>query len=275
MEVFAFVGSTGTGKSYKAFHVAKDRGIEYIIDDGLLIGGSRIIAGKSAKREKTKVASVKRALISDEEHRNEIKEAFEEEGVEKLMIIGTSVKMTDRIRVALDLPEIKEVIYITDVSTPEEIECAKNSRNTEGKHVIPVPHMEVRKAFSGYFLDSLRVFRKKGKHSDFAEKTIIRPSYSYMGKYDISVNALNQLTEMSAMNVVGVEKIYRCRAVEFGDGLKLELEVGVFFIPRIDLLALKIQVECGEAMNNMTGLNVYGVNVSIKGIKITRNKSEE
>jgi len=273
MEVVAFVGSTGTGKSYKAFHVARDRGIEYIIDDGLLIGGSRIIAGESAKREKTKVASVKRALISDEQHREEIKEALEKEGVEKLLIIGTSVKMTDRIRTALDLPEIKEVIYITDVSTSEEIECAKNSRKTEGKHVIPVPHVEVRKAFSGYFLDSLKVFRKKGKHADFIEKTIIRPSYSYMGKYDISVNALNQLTEMSALKVSGVAKVYRCRAVEFGDGLKLELDLELDFVPRLDLLALKIQIECGEAMNNMTGLNIYGVKVNIKGLKITRKNN--
>ena len=274
MEVVAFVGSTGTGKSYKAFLVARDRGIEYIIDDGLLIGGSRIIAGTSAKRENTKVASVKRALISDESHREEIKEALEEEGVEKLLIIGTSVKMTDRIRTALDLPEIKEIIYITDIATPEEIECARNTRKNEGKHVIPVPHVEVRKAFSGYFLDSLKVFRKKGKHADFIEKTIIRPSYSYMGKYDISVNALNQLTEMSALNVSGVAKVYRCRAVEYGDGLKLDLELELFFVPRLDLLALKIQTECGDAMNKMTGLNVYGVKVNIKGLKITRNKNE-
>ena len=274
MEVIAFVGSTGTGKSYKAFLVARDRGIEYIIDDGLLIGGSRIIAGTSAKRENTKVASVKRALISDESHREEIKEAIEEEGVEKLLIIGTSVKMTDRIRTALDLPEIKEVIYITDVATPEEIESARNSRKNEGKHVIPVPHVEVRKAFSGYFLDSLKVFRKKGKHADFIEKTIIRPSYSYMGKYEISVNALNQMTEMAALRVFGVAKAYRCRAVEFGDGLKLDLELELYFVPRLDLLALKIQTECGEAMNNMTGLNIYGVKVNIKGLKISRDKNE-
>lgn len=274
MEVTYFVGSSGTGKSYKAFLVARDRGIEYIIDDGLLIGGSRIIAGQSAKREKTKIASVKRALISDPEHRASIIEALEEEKVEKLLIIGTSVRMADQIRQTLELPEGKEVIYITDVSTPEEIELAKSSRTTEGKHVIPVPHVEVRKAFSGYFMDSLRVLRKRGKHSDFIEKTIIRPSYSYMGKYEISANALNQLTGMAAMHVSGVVKVYRCKAIESGDGLLLELELGISWVPRIDLLALKIQKECGDAMNNMTGLNIYGVNVSIKGIKMDCEKDE-
>ncbi len=52
MQVFALVGSSGTGKSYKAFVVASERGIEYIIDDGLLIGGTRIYAGKSAKERR-------------------------------------------------------------------------------------------------------------------------------------------------------------------------------------------------------------------------------
>ncbi len=267
MEVYGFVGASGTGKSYKAFLVARDRGIEYIIDDGLLIGGSRIVAGKSAKREKTKIASVKRAIISDEEHRDELKAALEEEGVEKLLIIGTSDRMVDQIRTALNLPQITDITYITDVSTPEEIESARHSRNKEGKHVIPVPHVEVKKAFSGYFMDSLKVFRKRGKGTDFIEKTIIRPTYSYMGRYEISVNALNQMTEMATERVSGVAKVYRCRAVEIEDGLKLELEVGVHMVQRLDLLALRIQRECGEAMNNMTGLNIYSVRLMIKSIK--------
>ncbi len=37
MKVYAFVGPSGTGKSYRAQMVANQKGIEYIIDDGLLI----------------------------------------------------------------------------------------------------------------------------------------------------------------------------------------------------------------------------------------------
>ena len=37
MEVYAFVGSSGTGKSYRAQMVARKYNIRYIIDDGILI----------------------------------------------------------------------------------------------------------------------------------------------------------------------------------------------------------------------------------------------
>lgn len=52
MEIVALVGQSGSGKSYKAIMLAKEKSIEYIIDDGLLIKGNKIVAGKSAK-EKT------------------------------------------------------------------------------------------------------------------------------------------------------------------------------------------------------------------------------
>lgn len=52
MEVYALIGQSGTGKSYKAFMVAKDKDAQYIIDDGLLIGGTRVITGNSAKKRK-------------------------------------------------------------------------------------------------------------------------------------------------------------------------------------------------------------------------------
>ena len=37
MQVYAFVGKTGTGKSYNALRVAKSHDIKYIIDDAILI----------------------------------------------------------------------------------------------------------------------------------------------------------------------------------------------------------------------------------------------
>ncbi len=63
MKVYALVGTSGTGKSYRAMTLASSRDIEFIIDDGLLIHGSKRLGGKSAKREKTKIAAVKRALF--------------------------------------------------------------------------------------------------------------------------------------------------------------------------------------------------------------------
>ena len=63
MQVYAFVGKTGTGKSYRAQKVASKYGIKYIIDDAILIKENKVVAGKSAKTEASKIASVKAAIF--------------------------------------------------------------------------------------------------------------------------------------------------------------------------------------------------------------------
>ena len=76
IRVVAFVGPSGTGKSHRAQMVAKNNGIEYIIDDAILINGTKLVAGTSAKRASTKIESVKKALFSDEEQAKEMKAAI-------------------------------------------------------------------------------------------------------------------------------------------------------------------------------------------------------
>ena len=59
IKVFALVGRSGTGKSFRAKLVAQKYGMELIIDDGLLISDQKIIAGKSAKKETAYLSSNK------------------------------------------------------------------------------------------------------------------------------------------------------------------------------------------------------------------------
>lgn len=73
MKVYAFVGPSGTGKSYRAQMVANERGINYIIDDGLLISGNEILAGISAKKAPTKIETVRNALFQNEERKKKFK----------------------------------------------------------------------------------------------------------------------------------------------------------------------------------------------------------
>ena len=52
------------------------------------------------------------------------------------------------------------IVRIEDVSSEREINTARMIRKGAGKHVIPVPTLEL-KRFSGYFLDPLRIFRER------------------------------------------------------------------------------------------------------------------
>ena len=55
MRVIAFVGPSGTGKSYRSVMVSQQYGADAIIDDGLLISHGKVIAGTSAKKNRQKV----------------------------------------------------------------------------------------------------------------------------------------------------------------------------------------------------------------------------
>ena len=48
--VYALVGKSGTGKSFRAKLLAEKIGIPYVIDDGLLIHGETILAGWMATK---------------------------------------------------------------------------------------------------------------------------------------------------------------------------------------------------------------------------------
>ena len=128
MKVYAFVGPSGTGKSHRAQMVASEKGINYIIDDGLLIKENKIIAGSSAKKAPTKIESVKHALFSKQEQKAEIRFIVKKYKPESILILGTSDNMVQKIAASLSFPEISETIYINEVATEEEMETARKIR---------------------------------------------------------------------------------------------------------------------------------------------------
>ena len=91
MRVLAFVGPSGTGKSYRAQLVARENNIHYIIDDGLLINENEVLAGTSAKKAPTKIETVKHALFIEEKEQADMKKAFKKYKPDSLLILGIFV----------------------------------------------------------------------------------------------------------------------------------------------------------------------------------------
>jgi hypothetical protein len=198
VKVFALVGESGTGKSFRAKLVAQKYGIELIVDDGLLIRGDTILAGKSAKKEPVFMKAVKVALFDDKDHRDSVVRILHGERFRRILVIGTSVKMAYRISERLGIPHPIKIIKIEDIASQEEIEKAIRSRRVEGKHVIPVPALEVKRSYPQIFYDSVRVFLQKNFGAVSAkprvyEKTVVRPEYTKRGRVSISENALSQM----------------------------------------------------------------------------------
>lgn len=164
-------------------------------DDGLLIKDNEVIAGSSAKKAATKIETVKHALFSKPEQQAEIKKIIRKYKPESILILGTSDNMVQKIAENLGFPKIIETIYIDQVATEEEMQTARRIRQTEGKHVIPVPTFAIKKDFSGYLLDPLQIFKSKGRDEKpyISEKSIIRPTFSYLGNFTISDNVFRQI----------------------------------------------------------------------------------
>lgn len=269
MEIYALIGRSGTGKSYKAQYVAGLYDIEYIIDDGLFIKGNKVLAGVSAKRENTRIAAVKRAVFTNYEHRKNVREAIMEYSPDKLLIIGTSEHMIKNIIKALGLEGDYRIIRIEEVSELYEIEEAIKSRRIKGKHVIPVPTFEVKKDFSGYFLDSIKMFAKKGnKESDISEKTVVRPTFSYLGKYDITNSALKTIIAESAKEVVNLEKVLSIDIDNKANGIIITIAVYLNLNEPLNIISNNIMQRVKNNLEYMTGINIISVNIMVKNVKI-------
>ena len=97
VKVYALVGRSGTGKSFRAKLISQKYGLDLIIDDGLLIKNEKILAGQSAKKERHYLSAIKTALFENPAHRRELKKALDAERFKKVLVIGTSEKMVRRI----------------------------------------------------------------------------------------------------------------------------------------------------------------------------------
>ncbi len=97
VKVYALVGRSGTGKSFRAGLLAKKNQIELLIDDGLLIHNEKIVAGKSAKKESAYMGAIKTALFDNPTHKEEVIEKLKTIKFKKILLIGTSMKMFAKI----------------------------------------------------------------------------------------------------------------------------------------------------------------------------------
>ena len=270
IKVYAFVGPSGTGKSYRAQMVASENDINFIIDDGLLIKDNEIVAGLSAKKAPTKIETVKHALFLSKDEQNQIVKALKKYKPEKILILGTSDGMVAKIAENLGLPQISKTTYINEVATEEEMKTARHIRETEGKHVIPVPTFEIKKDFSGYLLDPLQIFKSKGKGKQpyISEKSIIRPTFSYMGNFTISDSVFRQIAEYQAEKMPEIYKVLRTRVQNYGEGPLIDMEVSVVYGYNVAEGLVEFKKKIVKEIENLTAMNVVKLDVVAKNIVV-------
>ncbi len=274
MEVVAFVGPSGTGKSHHAIGVAFDNHCDAIIDDGLLIKGTKILAGTSAKNEENRIQAVKRAIFTDDNHARVVREALATGGIKRLLIIATSDNMINKITGRLQLPSPVKTVYIQQVASKSEIKKARYMRLHDGKHIVPVPTVELKPHFTGYFADlPYNLFSSKRKQEKAADRSIVRPSFSFYGKLLIADNAIEDIIKIIGHKLEGVERITSIKVRRRSDnskGIVISVEVVLYYGVQLFKVTKQFQAKIKEKIEYMTAMKVNNVNVSIRSLAIKR-----
>ena len=268
MQVYTLVGKSGTGKSFHAMDLCRKENIDAIIDDGLFIYQNTVLAGSSAKRASTKIGAVKVALFLNDEQAESVKKAIKKANPASILVLGTSEGMVDRImdRLGLEKPPAGSPrrIKIEDITTLSERCKARQQREQLGKHVIPAPSLQLKRNFAGYFMDPLRFFR--GKEQPEGERTVVRPTYSYMGQYLIAERVIDDIIACIAEKHPAVGRV-----VYVGHSAKPEA-YELFVVLRMKHgFALwesvaEIQEEIKEIVEKMTAFNVSVIDIEVRGI---------
>ena len=276
LDIIALVGPAGTGKSHRALIVAHKYKADAIIDDGILIKDGKIVAGYSAKKEKSKIMAVRRAIFVLPGHAEEVRQAIDKLQLARILILGTSENMVHKIAKLLRLPAVSKIIRIEDIASKKEMEKAHYYRTKEGKHIIPVPTIELKPHFSGYLIDPLQSFFKKSGTSrrKLGEKSIVRPIFSYYGKLIIDDSTIKGIIirlakEKEYVTKVGSIKVRHVKEGEEECGIEVYCEVGMQYGRKIPELIKQMQEKIKEAVEYMTGMLVQRVNIMVIDLTVT------
>jgi len=255
---YALVGRSGTGKSYQAKFVAARFKIDFIIDDGLLIKNDKILAGRSAKEEKTIIGAVRTAVFSEKALRDDVARKLQTERFGKVLILGTSEKMVKKIAARLQLPLPSRIIYIEDFAKKNEIETALRTRRIEGKHIIPLPSKEVKRFYPSIFLDALSILKGNPSKTVFIpkshEKSLVRPSYFVQNSIKISGFALGLMVENCVFEFNPDIKIKERLMENMESGYRLILTIDIPSDFMLEKKTLELEHYVTENIERFTGI---------------------
>ena len=279
MDVIALVGPSGTGKSHRALQVAREHGADAIIDDGILIKDGHIVAGESAKTEKSKIMAVRRAIFVLPGHADDVRKAIRAMQPHRILVIGTSENMVQKIAKTLDLPPIQLIVRIEDIASRSEIAVAQFHRLKEGKHIIPVPTIELKPHFSGFLVNPMQsIFKQSSvKRRKLGEKSIVRPVFSYYGKLIIDDKVIQAIVErivksrefVKSLKNTSVKHIFKNNEDR---GLTISCEVVLNYGSHIPTLIRQIQSHIRDAVEFTTGMFVQAVDISVQALYVEQRR---
>jgi len=143
------------------------------------------------------------------------------------------------------------------------------SRKIEGKHVIPVPALEIRRNYPSIFYDSIRVFLKRNFGASpptlprIYEKSVVRPEYSKLGRVSISEAALSQMVIHCVNEYDDGLRVRRLAVRSDTQGYRLTIVLEVPFGTKLASNAHALQEYIIDNIERYTGILIEEVSIVI------------
>ena len=137
-----------------------------------------------------------------------------------------------------------------------------------------MPTFQLKKEFSGYFINPLRMFRGWGDKAALVEKSVVRPTYSYLGDFSISDRVIVDLALYIMRKAEEVAEIVKTAVESSAGGIKINIAAVMIHKPSVISAAARLQAEISAKVEAMTAFNVEAVNIEIRGLKEASWKHE-
>jgi uncharacterized alkaline shock family protein YloU len=98
------------------------------------------------------------------------------------------------------------------------------------------------------------------------DRSVVRPSFSYMGNYSVSARAISDIAAITGESVEGVGAVLKVSSERDETGVAVNAAVSMSYGVNITDAAEILQRRVAEQIERMTAFNIKAVNVEIKGL---------
>jgi uncharacterized alkaline shock family protein YloU len=142
----------------------------------------------------------------------------------------------------------------------------------EGKHVIPVPSIEIKRNYPNIFYEAVKIFKRKtgpaaiGPTPKVHEKSVVRPEYSKRGKVIISEAALSQMVIHCVDEYNQNIRIKKISVKDDPAGYRLVITIDVPYGTQLGGNIHELRQYIIENIERYTGILIEEVNIIIDKI---------
>ena len=119
-------------------------------------------------------------------------------------------------------------------------------------------------------MDPLQIFKSKGTGNKpyISEKSIIRPTFSYLGNFTISDAVFRQIAEHIANKTPAIYRVTKTRINNGDEGVEVYMEVVIVYGYNVLDSLREFKTKCKKEIEKLTAMNVGTVDVVAKGVQI-------